>query len=110
MSKEVDLKQQYTKIPTYVTYPDEKNPIFFEKRNVQAAAGNIFPLALCNKMNKEYKEVSYNMLKLENEFIEISMLPELGGRIYSALDKNNGYDFIYRNRSIKPQQIGLCGP
>ena len=80
MSKKVDLKRQDTKIPTHVTYPDEKNPIFFEKRNVQGAAGNIFPLALCNKMSKEYREVPYNMLKLENDYIKITMLPALSFR------------------------------
>ena len=110
MNKKVDLKREDVEIPTYVTYPYEKNPIFYEKRNVQGAAGNIFPLALCDRMEADFRPVPYNVLTLENEYIETTLLPELGGRIYTAQDKSNGYDFVYRNQNIKPQQIGLCGP
>ena len=38
------------------------------------------------------------------------ILPELGGRIQRALDKTNGYDFVYYNRVIKPALVGLAGP
>ena len=37
-------------------------------------------------------------------------MPELGGRIQRAIDKTNGYDFIYYNRVIKPALVGLAGP
>jgi tetratricopeptide (TPR) repeat protein len=97
-------------IPTYVLGDYEKNPVFFEKRNVQGASGNIFPMAFNNRMNVEFEPVTYQQFVLENDFIEVSMLPEIGGRIYSALDKTNNYDFVYRNNVIKPQQIALCGP
>lgn len=99
-----------TDIPTYVIGDYEKNPIFFEKRNVQAAMGSVFPMAFNNRMCVDFKPVTYEQIVLENEFIEVSVLPEIGGRIYSALDKSNSYDFIYKNHVIKPQQIGLTGP
>ncbi|HEX9045610.1 MAG TPA: DUF5107 domain-containing protein [Verrucomicrobiae bacterium] len=38
------------------------------------------------------------------------ILPELGGRVQMALDKTNGYHFIYYNRVIKPALVGLAGP
>ena len=38
------------------------------------------------------------------------VLPELGGRVQMALDKTNGYHFVYYNRVIKPALVGLCGP
>ena len=37
------------------------------------------------------------------------MLPELGGRLFTATDKTNGYDFFYRQNVIKPALIGMLG-
>ncbi len=108
--KKTIFSQEYVEIPTYLTGEDEKNPIFFEKRNVQGATGKIFPLAMCNKIGVDYKNVTYNQFRLENEYIDITLLPEIGGRIYSALDKTTGYDFIFKNKVIKPALIGLAGP
>ena len=97
-------------IPTYPIGPDEKNPMFFEKRNVQGAAGNIFPLPMNTSLTDEKVDVEYTALVMENEYVQTVILPELGGKIYRALDKANQYDFIYYNRVIKPALIGLCGP
>jgi hypothetical protein len=47
---------------------------------------------------------------LENRYLKVMVLPELGGRVQMALDKTNGYHFIYYNRVIKPALVGLCGP
>jgi tetratricopeptide (TPR) repeat protein len=49
------------------------------------------------------------MVYLENEFVKLGILPELGGRLFSAVDKTNNYDFIYRQHVIKPALIGLTG-
>ncbi len=46
---------------------------------------------------------------LENKYVQITFLPELGGRIYRALDKTNNYDFVYYNHVIKPALVGLTG-
>ena len=47
---------------------------------------------------------------MENEFLRVMVLPEIGGRIHVAQDKTNGYDFIYRQTVIKPALVGLAGP
>ena len=53
----------------------------------------------------------YDAVTLENEYVRLVLLPELGGRIYIAQDKKNGnYDFFYRNDVIKPALVGLAGP
>ena len=49
-------------------------------------------------------------LILENEYLQVMILPELGGRIQRALDKTNGYDFVYYNHVIKTRPCGPCGP
>jgi tetratricopeptide (TPR) repeat protein len=52
---------------------------------------------------------AYDAYRIENEYIRITVIPELGGRIHSALDKTNNYEFVYRNVVIKPSLIGMVG-
>ena len=47
---------------------------------------------------------------IENEFLRVLVLPEIGGRIHAILDKTNGYDLIYNQPVIKPALVGLAGP
>ena len=47
---------------------------------------------------------------LENEYLYVMILPEIGGRIHVGRDKTNGYDFFYRQDVIKPALVGLAGP
>ncbi len=55
------------------------------------------------------ENTKYRIAYLENEFVRIGILPEVGGRLFEAVDKTNNYDFIYRQHVIKPALIGLIG-
>ena len=57
---------------------------------------------------KKYAK-KYKSIKIENKYIELVILPEIGGRIYSAKDKITGYDFFYKQHVIKPALIGALG-
>lgn len=97
-------------IPTYGVGKEEKNPMFFEKRVYQGSSGKVYPNPVIEKIEDVKTDREYDAVVLENDYIEVVVLPELGGRIYSARDKSNGYDFVYRNRVIKPALVGLLGP
>ena len=102
--------EQNVVIPTYRTGPLEKNPLFIEKRAYQGSTGKVYPVPICESIGEEKEDVSYRAVILENEYLYVMVLPELGGRIQRALDKTNNYDFIYYNRVIKPALVGLAGP
>lgn len=97
-------------IPTYGVGYEDKNPMFFEKRVYQGSSGKVYPNPVIEKIYDEKKDVEYNAVILENEWLYVIVLPELGGRIYTAYDKTNNYDFVYHNRVIKPALVGLLGP
>ena len=97
-------------IPTYDVGKEEKNPMFFEKRVYQGSSGRVYPNPVIEKIEDVKKDRVYRAVILENDYVEVTVLPELGGRIYSARDKSNGYDFVYRNHVIKPALVGLLGP
>lgn len=47
---------------------------------------------------------------IENEYIKVMILPELGGRIHMAYDKVKKRHFVYYNQVVKPALVGLTGP
>ncbi len=97
-------------IPTYPVPPPDLNPMFFEKRVNQGASGHVYPNPFTDRVNHETKVAqTYQAVFLENEYIQVMVMPQFGGRIHTALDKTNGYDFIYRQNVIKPNLIGLFG-
>ncbi len=102
--------RQKVTIPTYEIGKAEKNPIFLEKRVYQGSCGKVYPYPTVEKISDEKRDVEYNAVFLENEYLLVMILPELGGRIQRAYDKTNGYDFVYYNRVIKPALVGLTGP
>ena len=98
-------------LPTYPLGAAEKNPMFFEKRVYQGSCGKVYPVPFVDKVMDEPVDVTYQSVLLENDFIRLVMLPEIGGRIFKGQDKtNNDYDFFYRQDVIKPALVGLAGP
>ena len=97
-------------IPTYEPGKPEKNPIFLEKRVYQGSSGVVYPYPVIESMSDEKTDKSYNAVFIENEYIKVMILPELGGRVQMAYDKIKQRHFIYYNHVIKPALVGLAGP
>ena len=97
-------------IPTYPAGAAEKNPMFLEKRVYQGSSGVVYPYPVIEKIEDEKKDRTYCAVFLENEYIKMMILPELGGRIQMAYDKVMQRHFVYYNRVIKPALVGLTGP
>jgi tetratricopeptide (TPR) repeat protein len=97
-------------IPTYKIGQPDKNPMFLEKRVYQGSSGVVYPHQVVDRVFDEKEDRAYTALFLENRYLKIMILPELGGRVQMALDKTNGYHFVYYNRVIKPALVGLAGP
>lgn len=106
----VRVWEEIASIPTYGVGQPDKNPMFLEKRVYQGSSGRVYPHPVIDKIYDEKKPADYLLVILENEYVRIEIMPELGGRIYRALDKTNSYDFVYYNRVIKPALVGLAGP
>jgi tetratricopeptide (TPR) repeat protein len=107
---EVTVRIEKVSIPTYKTGTPEKHPMFLEKRVYQGSSGVVYPHPVIEQIADEKSAQEYNAVFLENEFLEIMILPELGGRIQRAYDKIRQRDFVYYNQVIKPALVGLAGP
>lgn len=106
----VRIWEEDTWIPTYEIGEADKNPMFLEKRVYQGSSGKVYPYPTTEKISREKKDKKYRAVYLENQYLKVMVLPELGGRIQRAYDKTNHYDFVYYNHVIKPALVGLAGP
>ncbi|WP_158796452.1 DUF5107 domain-containing protein [Pedobacter sp. L105] len=106
----VDIWQEQILIPTYKTGVADKNPMFFENRVYQGSSGVVYPNPIIETISDEKIDQEYKALFLENKYLKIMILPELGGRVHMAYDKIAARHFIYYNQVIKPALVGLCGP
>ena len=97
-------------IPTYEVGEPEKNPIFLEKRVYQGSSGVVYPYPVVESIANEKRDHEWNAVFIENEYIKVMVLPELGGRIQMAYDKIKERHFVYYNHVIKPALVGLAGP
>ena len=108
MGVKVNRKKQT--IPTYVPQGAIKLPMFFEHKPYQGASGRLYPLPFSDSISDDKKDVDYDIVTIENEYIKTQIAPELGGKILRGYDKIGKYDFIYYNEVVKPALVGLAGP
>lgn len=97
-------------IPTYEIGKAEKNPMFLEKRVYQGSSGVVYPYPVVESIDNEPTPHEWQAVYLENEYIKVMVLPELGGRIQMAYDKIRERHYVYYNHVIKPALVGLTGP
>lgn len=88
----------------------DKHPMFLDKRVYQGSSGKVYPLPAYNRIADKKTKKQWKAIHIENEYVKLMILPELGGRIHVGQDKTNGYDFFYRQNVIKPALVGLTGP
>ena len=110
MAENVKVWEEDILLPTYGIGKPEKNPMFLEKRVYQGSSGVVYPYPVIEKIEDTCEDKSYHAVWLENEYIKVMILPELGGRVQMAYDKLKERHFIYYNHVIKPALVGLTGP
>jgi len=105
----VKIWQEHIVIPTYKLKPADKNPMFYTHESYQGAQKRVYPYPLLDGVTDIREQKTYTALFLENEYIRLSILPEIGGRLFSALDKTNNYEIFYHQHVVKPALIGMLG-
>jgi Tfp pilus assembly protein PilF len=96
------IAREYKKI--FPTYP------FSDPDPVPKPGSKIYPYFRFDGFTDKPVKKEWKVIELENEFIKITILPEVGGKIWSATEKSTGKDFIYNNHVIKFRDIAMRGP
>lgn len=97
-------------IRTYEPAEPSIYPMYLDQRVYQGSSGKVYPLPFTEQISDESAPRAWQAVHLENEYVRLVVLPELGGRIHVGYDKTTDYDFFYRNNVIKPALVGLAGP
>jgi tetratricopeptide (TPR) repeat protein len=88
---------------TIRTYPfSDPNPI--------AAVGRIYPYFRFDGYTNTAVDREWTVVELENRYLRVTVLPEIGGKIWSAVEKSTGRSFIYENHVVKFRDIAMRGP
>jgi len=92
-------------LPAYEEGAPDLNPSFD-----QFAIGRFsYPYTLRQQISDQRTEHQWRAIYLENEYLKCSVLPDLGGHIYTCIDKISGQPMFYANPSIKKARIGYRG-
>jgi tetratricopeptide (TPR) repeat protein len=72
--------------------------------------GPIYPYFRFHGYSQTGKDQEWKMVTLENPFLQVLVAPEIGGKVWGALEKSTKRPFIYWNRVVKFREIALRGP
>jgi len=95
------LVREYKKV--FTTYPySDPNPI--------PTFTNIYPYFRYDGFTDKPVQKEWKVVELENKYIKLMIMPEIGGKIWSAIEKSTGRSFIYYNHVVKFRDIAMRGP
>ncbi len=100
-------------IPTY-GWAQDVNPKLWAlegevKFSTTVKGSIVYPYTMQDHLSRTKEERTYKALFLENEYLKVTCLPELGGRLHSVLDKTEGKEMFHYNSVIKPGMIAMRG-
>ncbi|MDB5144096.1 MAG: hypothetical protein JWQ66_2809, partial [Mucilaginibacter sp.] len=100
-AQEQAVIREYNK--TFTTYPfSDPNPI--------PSFTNIYPYFRYDGFTDKPVQKEWKVIELENGYIKLMILPQIGGKIWSAIEKSTGRSFIYDNHVVKFRDIAMRGP
>jgi tetratricopeptide (TPR) repeat protein len=88
---------------TMKTYP-------FSDPNPVANIGRIYPYFRFDGYSLEGRPQDWKTVVLENPYIKLWILPEIGGKLWGAVEKSTQEEFIYFNKVVKFRNIAMRGP
>lgn len=96
-------------LPTYRVNAPERAPLFERDFAYQRAKRGVYPYAMNDNPTNDKVDSTHRALFLENDYVKVCVLPDIGGRLFYATDKTDGYEIFYRQSVIKPANVGMLG-
>ena len=103
VAQKATVVEELIEIPTYPF--SDPNPI-----PILTSNPGIYPYHRFEGYSHEAKPVNWKVITLENDYLKVTILPEVGGKVWGAIEKSTGKDFIYQNKVMKFRNIAMRGP
>ncbi len=105
ISDKVVVQERSVTLPTYEITGENRNPVF----RSQYGVAHIYPYTLLDEIASKPTNKDYHALVLENRYLRITVIPDLGGRVYSVYDKVSQREVFYKNPMIKFSPLAIRG-
>jgi tetratricopeptide (TPR) repeat protein len=94
------------------TYPySDPDPVpIFVRSSLWGQGLRLYPYFFYNKFSATAVDREWTVVHLENPYIRVAILPQVGGKVWGAADKASNRDFLYTNHVLKFREIALRGP
>ena len=94
------------------TYPfSDPDPVpIFARSSMGGQGARLYPYFVFDRFTDEPVDKSWTVVRLKNSYIEVAVLPEAGGKVWGAVERTTGREFLYWNHVLKFRQIALRGP
>lgn len=97
------IRENRETIPTYDFSDPSPIPILENRKD-------IYPYFRFDGYAHEKEDKDWTVVRLENDLIELAILPEVGGKVWGAKEKSTGNEFLYWNKVLKFRDIAMRGP
>jgi hypothetical protein len=94
--------KEYKKV--YLTYP------FSDPNPIPEPSSLIYPYFRYDGYTDKPVQQEWKVVEMENDFIKLTITPEIGGKIWSAVEKKTGKEFLYNNPVVKFRDVAMRGP
>ncbi|HUQ67591.1 MAG TPA: DUF5107 domain-containing protein [Flavitalea sp.] len=88
---------------TFTTYP-------FSDPDPVPNFAKIYPYYRFAGYTNKPVQKEWKIVELENDYIRVMITPEIGGKIWTAIEKSTGQPFLYYNHVVKFRDVSLRGP
>lgn len=94
-------------IPTYELGAPDPNPALLDWQRRKWRP--VYPYPMMDTLTTKRVDKSYKAVYLENEYLKVTVLPELGGHVYAVFDKTANRDVLYTNHVVKYAMVAIRG-
>jgi hypothetical protein len=105
LKEKVVVREETITLPTYDVKGENRNPVF----RSQYGVAHIYPYTLLDDIDAKIKDKTYHTLVLENKYLLVTIIPDLGGRVYSVFDKISQRDVFYKNSIVRFAPLAIRG-
>lgn len=108
-AEKAEAFEEPTMIKTYGFAQPDPVPIL-TRSGLWGKGTRLYPYTFFDEYSKNGIEKEYKVVRLENPYIKVSVLPQVGGKIWGAIEKSSDREFLYTNHVMKFREIALRGP
>ncbi|MBD3413678.1 MAG: DUF5107 domain-containing protein, partial [Candidatus Aminicenantes bacterium] len=109
VNQKATIQESEEVIKTYPFSGPDPVPILI-RSSLWGRGARLYPYSFFDEFSIEPEDKKWTVVNLENPYISVDVLPEVGGKVWGAVDKQTGLEFIYKNHVLKFREIALRGP